>query len=145
MHHRLVRVHDDTLARSRVHDRLRVRSKRVKAVEDCIFCRIVSGELASRMILEDDHVVAFEDIQPQAPVHILVVPRKHISTLNDVREENQELLGKIVWAAIQIAQKRGISGGGYRLVWNTNPGAGQSVFHIHLHLLGGRTMAWPPG
>jgi len=97
------------------------------------------------MVLENEHAVAIEDIHPQAPTHILVIPRKHISTLNDVSAEDQNLLGAIVLTAIDIAKDRKISSSGYRLVLNTNRGAGQSVFHIHLHLLGGRTMAWPPG
>lgn len=117
----------------------------VDVMKDCLFCRIAAGELPSKVVFEDDNVIAFEDIHPQAPTHILVVPRKHVSTLNDVADEDERLLGSIVWTAIAIAKNRGISGTGYRLVWNTNRGAGQSVFHIHLHLLGGRTMAWPPG
>ena len=97
------------------------------------------------MILEEPEVIAFEDIHPQAPTHILIVPRKHIPTLNDVSPEDGLLLGKVVLTAAKIARDRQISTSGYRLVWNTMAGAGQSVFHIHLHLLGGRTMAWPPG
>jgi histidine triad (HIT) family protein len=114
-------------------------------MSDCLFCKIVEHQVPSKIVLENDHVVAFEDINSQAPTHILVVPKKHIPTLNEVTPEDQNLLGAILMAAIQIANDRRISSSGYRLVWNTNRGAGQSVFHIHLHLLGGRTMAWPPG
>lgn len=112
---------------------------------DCLFCKIADHAIPSKIVLENDQIVAFEDINSQAPTHILVVPRKHIATLNDVTPEDQNLVGAVVMAAIQIANDRRISSSGYRLVWNTNRGAGQSVFHIHLHLLGGRTMAWPPG
>jgi histidine triad (HIT) family protein len=112
---------------------------------DCLFCKIADHAIPSKIVLENDQIVAFEDINSQAPTHILVVPRKHIPTLNDVTPEDQNLVGAVVMAAIQIANDRRISSSGYRLVWNTNRGAGQSVFHIHLHLLGGRTMAWPPG
>jgi len=114
-------------------------------MSDCLFCKIVEHQLQSKIVFENDQVVAFEDINSQAPTHILVVPKKHIPTLNEVTSEDQNLLGAVVMAAIQIANDRRISSSGYRLVWNTNRGAGQSVFHIHLHLLGGRTMAWPPG
>jgi histidine triad (HIT) family protein len=114
-------------------------------MNDCLFCRIIDHTVSSKIVLENDEVVAFEDINPQAPTHILVVPKKHISTLNEVTAEDVNLLGSVVMNAIRIAIDRRISSSGYRLVWNTNRGAGQSVFHIHLHLLGGRTMAWPPG
>ena len=114
-------------------------------MEDCLFCKIAKREVPSKSVLENEHAVAVEDIQPQAPTHILIVPRKHISTLNDVSAEDQNLLGAMVLTAIDIARDRKISSSGYRIVLNTNRGAGQSVFHIHLHLLGGRTMAWPPG
>ena len=97
------------------------------------------------MVYENDLVAAFEDINPQAPTHILVVPRKHVATLNDVGSADRELLAAVLLAAVEIARDRKIAASGYRLVWNTNRGAGQSVFHIHLHLLGGRTMTWPPG
>jgi len=115
------------------------------AMEDCLFCKIVNHVLPAKLVVENDEVIAFEDINPQAPTHILVVPRKHIGTLNDVTAEDRSLLGGVVLAAIEIANDRRISSSGYRLVWNTNRGAGQSVFHIHVHLLGGRNMAWPPG
>lgn len=114
-------------------------------MEDCLFCRIANGSLPAKVILENDQIVAFEDINPQAPTHILIIPKRHIATLNDAAAEDREMLGTVVLTAAEIARDRKISGSGYRLVWNTNQGAGQSVFHIHLHLLGGRTMAWPPG
>jgi histidine triad (HIT) family protein len=119
--------------------------KGVRALQDCIFCRIVAKEVASDIVYEDDEVVAFRDINPQAPVHVLVVPRKHIPTLNDATPEDQPLLGKLFLVAQQLAQKLQVADGGYRLVLNVNRGAGQSVFHIHLHLLGGRVFHWPPG
>src|SRR5262249_27405739 len=114
-------------------------------MSDCIFCRIAKREVPAKIVFENEYVIGFEDIHPQAPTHILIIPRKHISRLNDVSEEDRDVLGAMVLAAINIANQRQIGGTGYRLVWNTNRGAGQSVFHIHLHLLGGRAMAWPPG
>jgi histidine triad (HIT) family protein len=114
-------------------------------MEDCIFCKIADRSIPSKIIHEDEKVVAFEDITPQAPTHILIIPRKHIATLNETTETDRDLLGSVVLAAVAIAKDRQLSSSGYRLVWNTNRGAGQSVFHVHLHLLGGRAMAWPPG
>jgi len=113
--------------------------------QECIFCAIASGKVQSRIAYEDEDVVAFHDINPQAPVHILVIPRKHIASLNEVSNEDLQLLGKLLLVARDIAKSEGISEGGYRIVLNTNRGAGQSVFHIHLHLLGGRLFSWPPG
>ncbi|MGA9851692.1 MAG: histidine triad nucleotide-binding protein [Gammaproteobacteria bacterium] len=114
-------------------------------MNECLFCKMVRSEIKSDMVLETDDLIAFRDINPQAPVHILVVPRKHISTLNDLIPAEAELVGKLVLAAREIAQRERIAASGYRLVMNCNKGAGQTVFHIHLHLLGGRVMAWPPG
>lgn len=114
-------------------------------MEDCLFCKIANHEISSKIVFENDEVVAFEDINPQAPTHILIVPKKHIATLNDATKQDKDLLGSAILTAADIARERGIDGSGYRLVWNTNAGAGQSVFHIHLHLLGGRSMSWPPG
>ena len=114
-------------------------------MDSCLFCKIAKHEIPSKIVFEDENNIAFEDINPQAPTHILVIPRKHIETLNSISEEEQLLLGRMVYTAVAIAKDRKISSSGYRLVWNTNRGAGQSVFHIHLHLLGGRAMAWPPG
>ncbi len=114
-------------------------------MEGCIFCRIVAKEVQSKIAYEDRDVVAFHDINPQAPIHVLIVPRKHIPTLNEATEDDQTLLGKLIFVAQKLAKDLGISEDGYRLVLNTNRGAGQSVFHIHLHLLGGRVFRWPPG
>lgn len=113
--------------------------------QECIFCAIVSGKVKSQIAYEDEDVVAFHDINPQAPVHILVIPRKHIASLNETSEDDLQLLGKLLLVARNIAKEKGISEDGYRIVLNTNRGAGQSVFHIHLHLLGGRPFGWPPG
>ncbi|MGD8396996.1 MAG: histidine triad nucleotide-binding protein [Candidatus Eiseniibacteriota bacterium] len=112
---------------------------------DCIFCRIAGGEVPSSRVHEDASVVAFDDLNPQAPVHVLVVPREHIATLNDLEAGHEALAGHMVLVARQIAAARGLAEPGYRLVWNCQEGAGQSVFHLHLHLLGGRRMRWPPG
>lgn len=112
---------------------------------DCLFCRIIAGEIEAKMVEEEADWVAFRDVNPQAPVHVLIVPREHIPTTNDLEERHEGLLGGMVRGAARIAAAHDIDGEGYRLVLNTNPGAGQSVFHLHLHLLGGRPMAWPPG
>lgn len=111
----------------------------------CIFCRVANREVESDIVYEDDDVVAFRDINPQAPTHILIIPRKHISTLNDVTQDDAMLLGKLLLVARDLAQREGFAEHGYRIVLNTNREAGQSVFHIHMHLLGGRTFRWPPG
>ena len=113
--------------------------------KDCLFCRIVNKELSSKIVYEDEQVVAFEDINPQAPTHVLVVPRKHIAGLNDATADEAKLLGQLQLVAAQVARARGIVESGYRVVINNGRGAGQSVFHLHLHLLGGRGMRWPPG
>lgn len=114
-------------------------------MSDCLFCKMVSGEIKPDVVYEDAEVLAFRDLHPQAPTHVLVVPKLHISTLNDVRPEQAPLIGKLFLAAQQVAQKEGIAERGYRAVINCNREAGQSVFHIHLHVLGGRGMQWPPG
>lgn len=111
----------------------------------CLFCRIVSGEIPAKIAYRDDHVVAFEDINPQAPHHLLIIPQKHIATINDVNTEDNELLGHMVQTAKMLAKQLNIADDGYRIVMNCNAGAGQTVFHIHLHLLGGRAFMWPPG
>jgi histidine triad (HIT) family protein len=111
--------------------------------DDCLFCRIVRGEIPATVVHTDDHVVAFRDINPQAPVHVVIVPREHVASLNDATDA--EMLGRLSLAASEIARREGIADSGYRTVVNTNRAAGQTVFHIHLHLLGGRSMAWPPG
>jgi len=112
---------------------------------DCIFCKIILGDIPGDIIYQDDDVLAFRDLNPQAPTHFLVIPKKHISTINDLQSEDAELVGKLYLAAKQVAKDEGIAESGYRAVMNCNAGAGQSVFHIHLHVLGGRGMSWPPG
>ncbi len=109
-----------------------------------MFCRIAAGELPARVVHRDDDIVAFLDVHPQAPVHVLLVPRRHIASLDDAEPEDQALLGKLLLAAKQVAAREGIARG-YRIVSNCGPAAGQSVFHLHVHLLGGRAMNWPPG
>lgn len=111
----------------------------------CLFCRIVAREIPATLVHEDDHAVAFEDIHPQAPTHVLIVPKAHVATLNDLSSQHDALVGHLVRTAAAIARARGLSDDGYRTVFNCNAAAGQTVFHLHLHLLGGRTMAWPPG
>jgi histidine triad (HIT) family protein len=113
-------------------------------MSDCLFCKIVDGEIPAKKVHEDDDVVAFEDINPQAPVHLLIIPRRHIASLNDAAPADAELLGRVVLAARRLAEARGVATG-YRLVNNCGESAGQSVFHLHFHLLGGRAMRWPPG
>jgi len=112
---------------------------------DCLFCKIVEKKIPSKTVYEDENVLAFEDLNPQAPVHILVVPKKHISTSLDIGDEDNELIGQLFQAANKIAKKRDVAERGFRLVMNCNREAGQSVFHIHLHMLAGRAMHWPPG
>jgi histidine triad (HIT) family protein len=111
----------------------------------CLFCRIVAGEIPSSTVYADDDLVAFTDINPAAPMHVLIVPRTHIATLNDVGPEHDALLGSMIRRAAALAAERGFDASGYRTVFNCNAAAGQSVFHLHLHVLGGRPMAWPPG
>lgn len=112
---------------------------------DCLFCQIIDGTIKGDIVEQNESVVAFRDINPQAPLHVLIVPRKHIATLNDLQAEDAALVGRIVQMATEIAKKEGVAKDGYRLVWNCNRQAGQAVYHIHLHLLGGRAMTWPPG
>jgi histidine triad (HIT) family protein len=110
---------------------------------DCLFCRIVKGEIPAKIVDQDDHSLAFRDINPQAPTHILVIPREHVATLNDARDP--ALLGRLQLMAARLAASEGLAERGYRTVINTNADAGQTVFHIHLHLIGGRRLGWPPG
>lgn len=112
---------------------------------NCLFCKIAQGEIPATVVFEDEEIMAFHDQNPQAPKHILLIPKHHIASLNESSEEHQSLLGKLIFGAKKIAQAEGISDAGYRLVLNTNPHGGQTVYHIHLHLLGGRPMTWPPG
>ena len=112
---------------------------------DCLFCKIASQQIPAKLIFEDGDMVAFRDINPQAPTHVLIVPRKHIATLNDIVPEEGVLLGKLLLCAQALARAEGIAESGYRTVFNCNADGDQSVYHIHLHLLGGRRMSWPPG
>ncbi len=111
----------------------------------CLFCRIVAGEIPATKVYEDDTVIAFRDLHPQAPLHVLVVPKVHVSTLNDLEGQHDALVGVMVRRAAEIAKEHGYTERGYRTVFNCNGDAGQTVFHIHLHVLAGRGLAWPPG
>ncbi len=112
---------------------------------DCLFCKMVSGTIQPDVVYEDDDVLAFRDLNPQAPLHVLVIPKAHIATTNDLNTGNADVVGKMYLAARQIALDAGVADPGYRMVMNCNPGAGQSVYHIHLHVLAGRPLGWPPG
>ncbi len=114
-------------------------------MSDCLFCKISLKKIPSRIVYEDESVLAFEDINPQAPVHVLVIPKKHIPTALELTEDDNALIGHLFQTANRIAKEKGIENRGFRLVMNTNSESGQSVYHIHLHLLGGRLMHWPPG
>jgi histidine triad (HIT) family protein len=111
--------------------------------DDCLFCRIVRKEIPVTLVAEDEHSIAFRDINPQAPVHVLVIPRAHVASLDAA--DDAEMVGRLSLMAAEIARAEGVSASGYRTVMNTNSAAGQTVFHVHLHLLGGRSMHWPPG
>jgi histidine triad (HIT) family protein len=111
--------------------------------DDCLFCKIVRKEIPAKLVAEDEHCVAFRDINPQAPVHVLVIPREHVASLDQAKDA--AMLGRLSLMAAKIARDEGVSVAGYRTVMNTNSAAGQTVFHVHLHLLGGRSMHWPPG
>jgi histidine triad (HIT) family protein len=113
--------------------------------DNCLFCRIVAGEIPAAKVHEDDEIMAFNDINPQAPMHVLVVPRTHVATLNDLEPAHDALVGGMLRRAAAIAAERGFAAGGYRTVFNCNADAGQTVFHIHLHVIGGRRLSWPPG
>ena len=112
-------------------------------MSDCLFCKMANGEITPNVVFEDDDILAFHDIAPQAPVHVLIIPKKHISTLNDA--DDTLLLGKVMKSAAQLAKKLGIADDGYRTVINCNEQGGQVVYHLHVHLLGGRQMLWSPG
>ena len=114
-------------------------------MSNCLFCRIVAGEIPAKLAYEDDDVLAFHDINPQAPLHVLIIPRKHLAMINDIQPEDAALVGKLTLAAKKIAADVGYAEDGYRVVMNCGANAGQSVFHIHLHLLAGRALSWPPG
>lgn len=114
-------------------------------MSDCLFCKMISGEIKPDTVYEDEHVLAFRDINPQAPTHILIIPKEHIATLNDLDPGHANVMGQLYLAARQIAEDEAIAAPGYRTVTNCNAAAGQTVFHIHMHLLGGRNLGWPPG
>ena len=122
---------------------LRSTEPRSTVADACLFCRIISGEIPATLVAENVHCVAFRDINPQAPTHVLVIPRTHVASLNEATDP--AMIGELALMAREIARAEGIAEGGYRTVFNTNADAGQTVFHLHLHLLGGRTMKWPPG
>jgi histidine triad (HIT) family protein len=115
------------------------------AMPDCLFCRVIAREIPAQIVHEDEEIVAFRDINPQAPLHALVVPRRHIATLNDLQPADDALVGSMFRRAAALAKEHGCAERGYRTVFNCNREAGQSVFHIHLHVLGGRPLTWPPG
>jgi histidine triad (HIT) family protein len=114
-------------------------------VAECLFCRIAAGQIPAKIVYQDEHLVAFRDINPQAPMHVLVIPRRHVSTLNDLTGEDDALVGEMIRRAAALARDEGYADRGYRAVFNCNAEAGQTVFHIHLHVLGGRSLGWPPG
>ena len=115
------------------------------AEQNCLFCRIVAGEIPAEKVYEDETAIAFRDINPQAPVHVLVIPRAHVASLDEARQVEEAELGRLLLAAVRVAHQEGLAEGGYRTVINTGAGAGQSVFHLHLHVIGGRALSWPPG
>lgn len=112
---------------------------------DCLFCKIAGGSIPANLVYQDEHLVAFRDINPVAPTHILLIPRRHLASLEDTRDDDRGLLGGLLLAASQLARAEGLAANGYRLVTNTGSDAGQSVAHLHFHLIGGRAMHWPPG
>jgi histidine triad (HIT) family protein len=114
-------------------------------MSDCLFCKIIKREIPASIVYEDDQILAFNDINPQGPTHVLVLPKRHIASLSELTQSDDALVGEIIRRAAHIAAERGIAAGGFRTVFNTNRDAGQTVFHIHLHLIGGRSMGWPPG
>lgn len=114
-------------------------------MSDCVFCKMAAGEIEPDTVYADDEILAFRDLNPQAPTHILLIPRRHIATTNDLAEADAALVGRLTLVAARLAADEGIAESGYRTVLNCNAGAGQSVFHLHLHLLGGRPLSWPPG
>ncbi len=114
-------------------------------MENCLFCKIAAGQIPSKIVYQDEDVVAFEDINPQAPHHVLIIPRRHIASMPDLTLEDGPVLARIFMTAAKLAQDMGIDESGYRFVTNVGPDAGQSVFHLHFHLLGGRRLGWPPG
>ena len=114
-------------------------------MSDCLFCKIIAGDIPGNVIYKDDRVVVLKDINPQAPMHVLVIPRRHVATLNDLDKEDDALVGEMIRRAAAVAAENGYAESGYRTLFNCNEGAGQTVFHLHLHVLGGRRFTWPPG
>lgn len=112
---------------------------------DCLFCKIISKEIKSNIIYQDNECIAFDDINPQAPVHFLIIPKKHIPTILDIEEDDSKLIGHLFSVANKLAKEKNIDANGFRLVMNCNPDSGQVIYHIHLHVFGGRKMSWPPG
>lgn len=112
---------------------------------DCLFCKLIAGDIPATVLYEDEDVIAFEDIMPQAPVHFLVIPKKHISTLNDLTDEDAFVVGKLAIIASKVAKEKGVAEDGYRVVMNCNKNGGQTVYHIHMHVLADRPLSWPPG
>jgi histidine triad (HIT) family protein len=117
----------------------------VEAIMSCLFCNIVKGNIPAAVVFEDDEIMAFHDVNPQAPTHVLVIPKKHISNINDAEVDDAHTLGRLILTAKQLAAAEGEQDAGYRLIFNVNGNGGQTVHHIHLHLLAGRKMTWPPG
>jgi histidine triad (HIT) family protein len=115
------------------------------AEQDCLFCKIAAGRIPAQLLYEDDAVVAFRDINPQAPTHVLVIPREHVASLGEAGDGHESMLGRLLLAAARVAREGGLDRSGFRTVINNGAGAGQSVFHLHLHVLGGRPLSWPPG
>lgn len=138
-----------TVVRCRMHSAVAVNSadtlKGEATMSDCLFCKMVVGEIEPDIVYEDDDVLAFRDLHPAAPTHVLVIPRKHIPTINDIADDDDSLIGRLFLAAAEVAKREGIVDSGYRTVMNCGGDAQQSVFHLHLHVIGGRKMNWPPG
>ena len=114
-------------------------------MDNCLFCKIINGEITATKIYENEHIIAFNDIDPKAPIHILVIPKKHIRSINELNSSDINLAGEIILAAKKIAKDQGVDSKGFRVIFNTNDDGGQTVYHIHMHIMGGRQMQWPPG
>ena len=114
-------------------------------MDNCLFCKIINGEITAKKVYENEHIIAFNDIDPKAPIHILVIPKKHIRSINELNSSDINLAGEIILAAKKIAKDQGVDSKGFRVVFNTNDDGGQTVYHIHMHIMGGRQMQWPPG
>ena len=114
-------------------------------MDNCLFCKIINGDITAKKVYENEHIIAFNDIDPKAPVHILVIPKKHIRSINELNSSDINLAGEIILAAKKIAKDQGVDSKGFRVVFNTNDDGGQTVYHIHMHIMGGRQMQWPPG